>query len=135
MPGGGDPDAVRGLRVDHAAVIPLRAGATFERMRTTSRRRLDAALVVGGSLAIGAVALVGAVAGDTERVERLWTSAELADDGSAQITEVIDYDFGSSARSTASSASSLTSRRRTDHRRFARRTRRHPGDARRGERP
>jgi hypothetical protein len=64
-------------------------------MRTTSRRRLDAALVVGGSLAIGAVALVGAVAGDTERVERLWTSAELADDGSAQVTEVIDYDFGS----------------------------------------
>ena len=50
--------------------------------------------MVGGSLAIGAVALVG-VLGDTERVERLWTSAELADDGSAQITEVIDYDFGS----------------------------------------
>src|SRR5262245_34207650 len=64
-------------------------------MRTTSRRRLDGALVVGGSVVIGAVALVGAVAGDTERVERLWTSAELADDGSAQVTEVIDYDFGS----------------------------------------
>jgi hypothetical protein len=64
-------------------------------MRTTTRRRLDTALVAGGSLVVGAVALVGAVAGDTERVERLWTSAELADDGSAQITEVIDYDFGS----------------------------------------
>jgi Predicted membrane protein (DUF2207) len=63
-------------------------------VRTTSRRRLDAALVVGGSVAIGAVALVGAVVGDTERVERLWTSAELDDDGSAQVTEVIDYDFG-----------------------------------------
>jgi hypothetical protein len=63
-------------------------------MRTTNRRRLDAALVVGGSVAIGAVALVGAVVGDTERVERLWTSAELDDDGSAQVTEVIDYDFG-----------------------------------------
>ena len=50
--------------------------------------------MAGGSLVVGAVALVGAVAGDTERVERLWTSAELADDGSAQITEVIDYDFG-----------------------------------------
>jgi Predicted membrane protein (DUF2207) len=50
--------------------------------------------MAGGSLAIGAVSLVGAVAGDTERVERLWTSAELADDGSAQVTEVIDYDFG-----------------------------------------
>jgi hypothetical protein len=64
-------------------------------MRTTSRRRLDTALVAGGSLVIGAVALVGAVAGDTERIERLWTAAELADDGSAQVTEVIDYDFGS----------------------------------------
>jgi hypothetical protein len=63
-------------------------------MRTSSRRRLDLALIAGGSLVVGAVALVGAVAGDTERVERLWTSAELADDGSAQITEVIDYDFG-----------------------------------------
>ncbi len=64
-------------------------------MRTTSRRRLDTALIAGGSLVIGAVALVGAVVGDIERVERLWTSADLADDGSAQITEVIDYDFGS----------------------------------------
>lgn len=51
--------------------------------------------MAGGSLVVGAVALVGAFAGDTERVERLWTSADLADDGSAQITEVIDYDFGS----------------------------------------
>ena len=33
-----------------------------------------------------------------ERVERLWTSAELADDGSAQVTEVIDYDFGVNER-------------------------------------
>jgi hypothetical protein len=53
------------------------------------------AIMAGGSLVVGAVALVGAFAGDTERVERLWTSADLADDGSAQITEVIDYDFGS----------------------------------------
>jgi hypothetical protein len=64
-------------------------------MRITGRRRLDAGLMVGGSLAVGAVSLVGAVAGDSERVERLWTSAELADDGSAQVTEQIDYDFGS----------------------------------------
>jgi Predicted membrane protein (DUF2207) C-terminal domain/Predicted membrane protein (DUF2207) N-terminal domain len=64
-------------------------------MRTSSRRRLDLALIAGGSVAVGAVSLVGAVVGDSERVERLWTSAQLADDGSAQITEVIDYDFGS----------------------------------------
>jgi Predicted membrane protein (DUF2207) len=50
--------------------------------------------MAAGGLALGAVSLVGAVAGDTERVERLWTSAELANDGSAQVTEVIDYDFG-----------------------------------------
>jgi Predicted membrane protein (DUF2207) C-terminal domain/Predicted membrane protein (DUF2207) N-terminal domain len=63
-------------------------------MRTTSRRRLDTALVAGGSLAIGAVALVGGVVGDTERVERLWATAEVSDDGAAHVTEVIDYDFG-----------------------------------------
>jgi hypothetical protein len=64
-------------------------------MRTNSRRRLDTALVAGGSLAIGAVALVGAVVGDTESVERLWATAEVSDNGSAQVTEVIDYNFGS----------------------------------------
>ncbi len=64
-------------------------------MRTTSRRRLDTALVAGGSLAIGAVALVGGVVGDTESVERLWATAEVSDNGSAQVTEVIDYNFGS----------------------------------------
>jgi hypothetical protein len=64
-------------------------------MRTSRRRRLDTAVIAGGSLVVGAVSLIGARAGDSERVERLWTSAELADDGSAQVTEVIDYDFGS----------------------------------------
>ena len=64
-------------------------------MRTSRRRRLDTALMAGGSLTVGAVSLVGAVAGDSERVERLWTTAALGDDGSAQVTEMIDYDFGS----------------------------------------
>jgi Predicted membrane protein (DUF2207) len=53
--------------------------------------------MAGGSLAVGAAALVGGLFGDTERVERLWTVAELADDGSAQVSEVIDYDFGAVA--------------------------------------
>jgi hypothetical protein len=66
-------------------------------MRTSRRRRLDTALMAGGSLAVGAVSLVGAVVGDSERVERLWTSAQLGDDGSAQVTEMIDYDFGSAS--------------------------------------
>src|SRR5215207_3882377 len=66
-------------------------------MRTSARRRLDRALMAGGSLAVGATALVGGLFGDTERIERLWTVAELADDGSAQVSEVIDYDFGAVA--------------------------------------
>ncbi|MFP3991778.1 DUF2207 domain-containing protein [Streptomyces sp. E11-3] len=41
----------------------------------------------------GVVALAGVV-GNTERVSRMWVSAEVAKDGSARITEVIDYDFG-----------------------------------------
>ena len=100
-------------------------------MQTTSRRRLDTALIAGGSLVIGAVALVGAVVGDTERVERLWTSAELADDGSAQITEVIDYNFGalSEKHGIFRDVPDL-SPEAADHRRLARRPRRHPGDAR-----
>jgi hypothetical protein len=64
-------------------------------MRTSSRRRLDIALMAAGSLVVGAVSLIGARAGDSERVERLWTSADLAAEGSAQVTEVIDYNFGS----------------------------------------
>ncbi|HYZ99455.1 MAG TPA: DUF2207 domain-containing protein [Acidimicrobiales bacterium] len=63
-------------------------------MQITSRRRLDVSWMVGGGLAVGAVALLGARFGDNERVERLWTTADLAPDGSAQVTEVIDYDFG-----------------------------------------
>jgi hypothetical protein len=66
-------------------------------MRTSARRRLDTALMAGGSLAVGAAALVGGLFGDTERIERLWTVAELAEDGSAQVSEVIDYDFGAVA--------------------------------------
>jgi hypothetical protein len=42
-------------------------------------------------------ATTGAIVGDSERVERLWMTADLAADGSAQITEVIDYDFGVAA--------------------------------------
>ncbi len=51
-------------------------------------------LIAGGSLVVGAVAFVGGVAGNTERVSRYWAAAEVSDDGSAQVTEVIDYNFG-----------------------------------------
>lgn len=50
--------------------------------------------MAGGSVVLGAAALIGGVAGNTERVTRYWTAAEVADDGSGQVTEVIDYNFG-----------------------------------------
>ncbi|MFJ8196870.1 DUF2207 domain-containing protein [Streptomyces sp. NPDC096152] len=50
-------------------------------------------LVVSAAL-VGVVATLGAVAGNTERVTGMWVSAVIDKDGSARITEVIDYDFG-----------------------------------------
>jgi hypothetical protein len=63
-------------------------------VRTSSRRKLDIGIMAGGSLVVGVAALVGGVVGNTERVSRYWTAAEVSDDGSAQVTEVIDYNFG-----------------------------------------
>ncbi|HKY64877.1 MAG TPA: DUF2207 domain-containing protein, partial [Acidimicrobiales bacterium] len=64
-------------------------------MRTSSRRKLDVALVAAGIVVVGGVTLgAAALAGRTEEIDRYWTSAEVADDGSARVTEVIDYDFG-----------------------------------------
>ena len=63
-------------------------------MRTSGRRHLDAVILGLGGLACGAVAALGGVAGDTERVTGMWVGASLSDDGGAAITEVIDYDFG-----------------------------------------
>ena len=67
-------------------------------MRTSSRRKLDIGLIAGGSVVVGVAALIGGCASETERIERYWTSAELAGDGSAEITEVIDYNFGALAQ-------------------------------------
>lgn len=67
-------------------------------MRTRRRRRVDALILAGGGLAVGACAIAGGVAGDTEHIERMWAGAVLEpDSGSAQITEVIDWDFGATA--------------------------------------
>src|SRR3546814_10498626 len=63
-------------------------------MRTTRRRRLDVFLLGAGALAGGAVTVIGGVVGDEERVTGMWVGAEVADDGSAALHEVIDYDFG-----------------------------------------
>jgi hypothetical protein len=58
------------------------------------RRRLDIGLLAGGSIIAGAVAFIGGVAGNTERIERYWTTATVDDAGSAEVVEVIDYNFG-----------------------------------------
>lgn len=42
----------------------------------------------------GAVGLLAAAGGDTERIDGYWTSAVVGADGQAEVTEVIDYDFG-----------------------------------------
>jgi hypothetical protein len=55
-------------------------------------------LLGAGALTVGAAAAVGAAVGDTERVASYWAAAEVAADGRAQVTEVIDYDFGPEQR-------------------------------------
>jgi hypothetical protein len=73
---------------------PDRVAVASSFVRTTSRRKLDIALITGGTLVVGAAALVGGVVGNTERVTRYWTAAEVGSDGAAQVTEAIDYNFG-----------------------------------------
>ncbi|MGH1490018.1 MAG: DUF2207 family protein [Acidimicrobiales bacterium] len=67
-------------------------------MAYKGRRLLDKFLLVGGALATGMVGLVAAAGGDTERIDGYWTSAAVGADGEAQVTEVIDYEFGVSDR-------------------------------------
>ncbi|HEY8523687.1 MAG TPA: DUF2207 domain-containing protein [Acidimicrobiales bacterium] len=67
-------------------------------MHARNRRRLDKFLICGGAAAVGAVAVVGGLIGDNERIQQMWVSAEVQPDGSARVVEVIDYDFGSLAR-------------------------------------
>jgi hypothetical protein len=64
-------------------------------MRTRTRRRVDVGLLVGGSVIAGLAGLAGAVVGHGEQVAAMWVQADLTENGSAQITEVVDWDFGS----------------------------------------
>ncbi|MEH1126743.1 DUF2207 domain-containing protein [Micromonospora sp. CPCC 206061] len=64
------------------------------RMPARRRRRINTIWLVVAALLVGLAATVGALGGSTERVTRMWVGARIADDGSARITEVIDYDFG-----------------------------------------
>jgi hypothetical protein len=71
-------------------------------MQTRARRRLDMALLAGGVLLAGVGGLGGAVAGaavaNPEEIDAIWTSATVREDGSAEVVEVIDYDFGFNSR-------------------------------------
>jgi hypothetical protein len=66
-------------------------------MQPRGRRRLDAVLLGAGALAAGGVTAIGGIAGDAERVTGMWVGAALSPDGTATVTEVIDYDFGLAA--------------------------------------
>lgn len=63
--------------------------------RTIGRRRsLNAMALAVGAVLLGLVALVAAVIGTPgERVSSMWVGAELRADGTARITEVVDYVF------------------------------------------
>jgi hypothetical protein len=63
-------------------------------MSARRRRRITTIWLVVAAPLVGLAVTVGALGGNTERVTGMWVSARIADDGSARITEVIDYDFG-----------------------------------------
>jgi hypothetical protein len=66
-----------------------RLGGRVRRLRVRSLIRiLLLALVLGGVVALARIAF------NTERVTTMWVGARIAADGSARITEVVDYDFG-----------------------------------------
>ncbi|HET6951613.1 MAG TPA: DUF2207 domain-containing protein, partial [Acidimicrobiales bacterium] len=67
-------------------------------MRTSSRRKLDIGLLIGGSVVLAGGAMLGSAAGNQERVTRFWTGAVVAADGSAQVSEAIDWEFGISQK-------------------------------------
>ena len=62
------------------------------------RRRLDIVLLVLAAVVVGVVTTGVAAAAGGERVVQLWVGATVADDGSARITEVIDWNFGPADR-------------------------------------
>lgn len=66
-------------------------------MQRSTRRRLDRFWLVVVGLVLGAVAAVGALAGDQERIAYTEVHVAVAPDGSARVQEVIDYDFGTSS--------------------------------------
>ena len=62
------------------------------------RRLLDVVLLLLAAVVIGVVTSSVAAVSGGERVAQLWVAATVAADGSARITEVIDWDFGPNER-------------------------------------
>ena len=62
-------------------------------MRGFDRRKRDAAALVAGAVVVGLAAGLGGFFGRSQQVLSTWALAEVHDDGSAQVTEVVDYDF------------------------------------------
>ena len=58
------------------------------------RRRLDLVLLAVAVLLVGVAVLIGATLGSKERISTMWVGAEVSADGSARITELIDWDYG-----------------------------------------
>src|SRR4051794_35294103 len=65
-------------------------------MQPKPRRRADAVLLALGALVGGALTALGGVAADNERITGMWVGAELRDDGTSGVVEVIDYTTGAS---------------------------------------
>ncbi|SOC46673.1 Predicted membrane protein [Blastococcus aggregatus] len=63
-------------------------------MAARRRRRIDAWLIGLAAVVVAVVAFAVAALAGGERIARLWVTATIAEDGSARIVEVIDYDFG-----------------------------------------
>jgi hypothetical protein len=78
-------------------VAGLRAlrGRWLQRWGRASRRRVDESVLGAVAFVVGLAALAGAYFGRPEQVTSMWALAEVGDEGPAQVTEVIDYDFGS----------------------------------------
>ncbi|MGW2744501.1 DUF2207 domain-containing protein [Streptomyces sp. NPDC001450] len=66
-------------------------------MTSIRRRRVRSLIVIVVVLVVfGGVAAVAQALSNKERVTSIWVGAVIRADGSARITEVIDYDFGHS---------------------------------------
>jgi hypothetical protein len=47
-----------------------------------------------GALVGGGIVAIGGAVGDAERIPQMWVGAQLSDEGTSRVVEVIDYDFG-----------------------------------------